>query len=154
MAGLAAIGYNWDGNWNAVNKIASLNGATIANWGVPMWGETIVGIHFGAGSGVGGNASAFWKFDAGNSQAGLQALALSILQGSSGAVLYKTGLFTPPSGGGGGNNGGGGGGGGNSGGGGGNPGVVPEPASWAMLIAGFGLVGGMARRRRQALRLV
>lgn len=26
--------------------------------------------------------------------------------------------------------------------------VVPEPATWAMLIAGFGLVGGMARRRR------
>lgn len=25
--------------------------------------------------------------------------------------------------------------------------VVPEPASWAMLIAGFGLVGGMVRRR-------
>lgn len=25
---------------------------------------------------------------------------------------------------------------------------VPEPASWAMLIAGFGLVGTMARRRR------
>jgi hypothetical protein len=27
-------------------------------------------------------------------------------------------------------------------------GVVPEPASWAMLIAGFGLVGAVARRRR------
>jgi hypothetical protein len=26
---------------------------------------------------------------------------------------------------------------------------VPEPASWAMLIAGFGLVGAVARRRRQ-----
>jgi hypothetical protein len=26
--------------------------------------------------------------------------------------------------------------------------VVPEPASWAMMIAGFGLVGGMLRRRR------
>ena len=26
---------------------------------------------------------------------------------------------------------------------------VPEPASWALLIAGFGLVGGMARRRRR-----
>jgi hypothetical protein len=29
-----------------------------------------------------------------------------------------------------------------------DPGGVPEPASWAMLIAGFGLVGGAARRRR------
>jgi hypothetical protein len=26
--------------------------------------------------------------------------------------------------------------------------VVPEPATWAMLIAGFGLVGGALRRRR------
>lgn len=30
-------------------------------------------------------------------------------------------------------------------------GVVPEPASWAMLIAGFGLVGSGLRRRRAAL---
>lgn len=28
---------------------------------------------------------------------------------------------------------------------------VPEPASWAMLVAGFGLVGTMARRRRVAV---
>jgi hypothetical protein len=28
-------------------------------------------------------------------------------------------------------------------------GPVPEPATWAMLIAGFGLVGAAARRRRQ-----
>jgi len=28
--------------------------------------------------------------------------------------------------------------------------AVPEPASWAMLIAGFGLVGGAARKRRLA----
>jgi hypothetical protein len=28
---------------------------------------------------------------------------------------------------------------------------VPEPASWAMLIAGFGLVGAAARRRKAAL---
>ena len=27
--------------------------------------------------------------------------------------------------------------------------AVPEPSSWAMLIAGFGLVGAAARRRRQ-----
>jgi hypothetical protein len=30
----------------------------------------------------------------------------------------------------------------------GGSGVVPEPASWAMLIAGFGLVGAAMRRRR------
>jgi len=29
------------------------------------------------------------------------------------------------------------------------PGTVPEPATWAMLIAGFGIVGVAARRRRQ-----
>jgi hypothetical protein len=28
------------------------------------------------------------------------------------------------------------------------PGAVPEPSSWALMIAGFGLVGGVARRRR------
>lgn len=29
--------------------------------------------------------------------------------------------------------------------------AVPEPSSWAMLIAGFGLVGGVMRRRREAV---
>jgi hypothetical protein len=29
--------------------------------------------------------------------------------------------------------------------------TVPEPASWALMIAGFGLVGGMMRRQRRAL---
>lgn len=28
-----------------------------------------------------------------------------------------------------------------------NPGAVPEPATWAMMIGGFGLVGGAMRRR-------
>ncbi|MFQ3596236.1 MAG: PEPxxWA-CTERM sorting domain-containing protein [Sphingomonadaceae bacterium] len=30
-------------------------------------------------------------------------------------------------------------------------GVIPEPATWAMLIAGFGVVGLAARRRRSAI---
>jgi hypothetical protein len=29
--------------------------------------------------------------------------------------------------------------------------AIPEPASWAMLIAGFGLIGAVARRRRRVL---
>jgi hypothetical protein len=33
-------------------------------------------------------------------------------------------------------------------GGGGDPPAVPEPASWALFIAGFGLTGAMLRRRR------
>jgi hypothetical protein len=28
------------------------------------------------------------------------------------------------------------------------PGAVPEPASWAMMLGGFGLIGGALRRRR------
>jgi hypothetical protein len=32
--------------------------------------------------------------------------------------------------------------------------VVPEPATWAMMIAGFGLVGAAARRRRTAPKLL
>ena len=31
--------------------------------------------------------------------------------------------------------------------------VVPEPATWALMIAGFGMVGAMARRRRQSCAL-
>jgi hypothetical protein len=31
------------------------------------------------------------------------------------------------------------------------PGGVPEPASWALMIGGFGMAGGMLRRRRTAV---
>jgi hypothetical protein len=30
-------------------------------------------------------------------------------------------------------------------------GAVPEPATWAMMIGGFGLVGGALRRRARAV---
>lgn len=33
-------------------------------------------------------------------------------------------------------------------------GAVPEPATWAMLVAGFGLVGGAMRRRRTSSTMV
>lgn len=34
----------------------------------------------------------------------------------------------------------------------GNVTAVPEPATWAMMIAGFGLIGGVARRRKLTVR--
>jgi len=34
-----------------------------------------------------------------------------------------------------------------------NAGAVPEPASWAMMIGGFGLIGAAMRRRRTGLQL-
>jgi hypothetical protein len=33
------------------------------------------------------------------------------------------------------------------------PGAVPEPATWAMMIAGFGMAGAMMRRRRAVVLL-
>jgi PEP-CTERM motif len=33
------------------------------------------------------------------------------------------------------------------------PGAVPEPATWAMMLLGFGLVGGAMRRRKSAAQL-
>lgn len=52
-------------------------------------------------------------------------------------------------GGGGGGSGGGGGGTGGGGGGGSQPPSTPEPSTWAMMIAGFGLTGLMMRRGRR-----
>lgn len=33
-------------------------------------------------------------------------------------------------------------------------GIVPEPAAWALMITGFGMVGSIARRRRDTMRVV
>jgi len=32
------------------------------------------------------------------------------------------------------------------------PGPVPEPASWAMMIAGFGMIGALTRKRKRTAR--
>lgn len=34
-----------------------------------------------------------------------------------------------------------------------SPGAVPEPATWAMMIGGFGMVGGMMRRGRKRMNI-
>ena len=32
-------------------------------------------------------------------------------------------------------------------------GAIPEPAAWALMLAGFGLVGGAMRRRQTSVRV-
>ncbi len=122
---LGQLGFDTVGfDFNSFFKIDSLSGGNVT--GLPMYGETIFGIHFGGGS-VLGNVTAFYKFDAGAD--GTTTIPFAT-QGSSGFVLYQTG----------------------------EPGVpgVPEPATWALLIAGFGLVGMASRRRarRQGERFI
>ena len=141
QSGLASIGFAWDGNFSQVTKINSLGGLTTVDFSTAeqnplsrIYGDTWIGVHFGNGAGLGAQATGFWKLNAGT--AGLATFLINIAQGSSGAVLYRTGSappIEPP-----------------TGGGGTGSGVVPEPASWAMLIAGFGLVGATMRRRRLA----
>jgi hypothetical protein len=117
-AALQALGFDTSGfDFNSYFKIDGLNGADVTSPPAPlMKGITIFGIHFGNSS-VLGNATAFYKFDAG---AGTTTIPFAT-KGSSGFVLYQTGDGGD---------------------------VVPEPATWAMMIAGFGLVGSAMRRRR------
>lgn len=112
-------------DYNTFFKISSLGGGDIVlPGGMEMIGETVFGIHFG-GSSVLGNATAFYKFDAGTGLTGIP-IATS---GSSGFVLYQTGNAQPGPGD--------------------TAGAVPEPAGWALLVAGFGMIGVLARRRRR-----
>jgi len=88
-----------------------------------LYGETYIGIHWG---GAGGGQTAFYKFDFADAVSSIQILAKN--PGSfSGAVLYSTQVVpTTP--------------------------AVPEPATWALMIGGFALVGSMMRRRTMTVR--
>jgi hypothetical protein len=122
QAALASLGFAWDGtNWNDFEKL-DVSGSSV-NFATQLYGITYVAFHFGGSSSV-GNATAFYRFDAGQG-AGLDSLGINV-KALSNAIVYSTGL----------------------------PGAVPEPATWTMMILGFGGVGALVRRRRVATSLV
>ena len=123
-AALDVWGVNLTGKVNDEFMLSSLKGNTI-NFTQDLYGTTIVGLHFGNVKGANGvksnNVTAFYRFDAG---LGLDSFTTKF-NSLSNATLYVTG--TPPvvS----------------------NP--VPEPETYAMMLGGLGLVGFIARRRKQ-----
>lgn len=119
------LGFSWDGNWSGLENstspdlvITSLTNGNQLNFGTTMFGQTIIGAHFGNGS-VPGNVSVFWLFDFGAT--GASFVALDDPQGWSNAALYLT-QSTPP---------------------------IPEAATWAMMLLGFGAAGAALRRSRR-----
>jgi hypothetical protein len=117
----------------ATDKLTGLNGQTVINFGETLYGDTIVGVHFGAGQGSPGrgfgppnrqgnptnvDTSVFYRFNAGT--AGINSFTLNF-NASSNATLFVTGN------------------------------AVPEPATWAMMLGGFGLLGAASRRRARTI---
>lgn len=116
---LASIGLNWDtGDWSTVDATKDNDGDAFGEF-TNMSGLTWVAIHYGAGNAGPGKGVRGGVTAFYRFDAGQSLASFGINEGAiSSITLYQTGGD-----------------------------VVPEPATWAMMIAGFGLVGAAARRR-------
>ena len=110
--------------WDALDpewKIDADNGASPIDFGITLFGLNIIGAHFGnAFESDHNNVTVFWLVDFGTTGG---KLTLANPQGWSNAVLYTP--RRPPTN------------------------EVPEPATWAMMLIGFGAAGTALRRGRR-----
>ncbi len=115
---LALIGLDWDTS-NWGSVLKDNDGNSTIDFGKVLAGPTWIGIHFGAGAG-----GPLAKMAGGGGTAFYKLDAGSGLDtiGINWSAVSTVVLY--------------------------ETGVVPEPGTWAMLIAGFGLVGAAARRRK------
>lgn len=106
------------------SMLSGLTGNTV-NFGQQLYGDTIVSIHYGNVTDVLGNklnnVTAFYRFDAGQG-AGMDTFTTNF-GSSSNATLFSTGTAVTT--------------------------AVPEAETYAMMIAGLGLMGVVARRRKK-----
>jgi hypothetical protein len=118
------LGGSYDGNFGALYgfpSISSTEGARTFDLGRTFTGKVIIGAHFGN---IGmprdafGNVSAFYLMDFGAGKS-----SIHFVQSRGLSNLY---VFKGPT----------------------DVGVVPEPSTWLLLIAGFGALGAAMRRRR------
>ena len=120
---LAVWGVNLTSAVPSTSMLTVLTGTTI-NFSQQLYGDTIVGMHFGNVEDAAGtksnNVTAFYRFDAGNGM-GLDTITTKF-DALSNATLYSTGTSVTP---------------------------VPEAETYAMMLAGLGLMGAVARRRKQ-----
>jgi hypothetical protein len=89
----------------------------------PLFGTTVISAFVRAGPTVSYDGTAFYVFDAGNLVGGLDTFDVNVANLQA-VRLYSTGSFVPPT-----------------------PPLtpVPEPASWALMLLGFGALGAALR---------